>query len=141
MAARSGRVSFFKDHKGYKSNPELTFRGEPSYDLQGAAIEIASDYTKKKHVLRVKWVPQNHITTISKYLLTNVCAQIGQRSWVLAAGPRWQRDVTVGIRFEGPERFGGCGGEQIPDLAGYFAKGRTKAQIVFYFKEKVNANI
>lgn len=56
MAARGGRVSFFKDQKGYKSNPELTFRGEPSYDLLGAAIEIASDYTKKKHVLRVKWV-------------------------------------------------------------------------------------
>lgn len=54
MAARGGRVSFFKDQKGYKSNPELTFRGEPSYDLLGAAVEIASDYTKKKHVLRVK---------------------------------------------------------------------------------------
>ncbi|EDW36624.1 GL15987 [Drosophila persimilis] len=54
MAARSGRISFFKDQKGCKSNPELTFRGEPSYDLQGAAVEIASDYTKKKHVLRVK---------------------------------------------------------------------------------------
>jgi len=54
MAAKAGRISFYKDQKGYKSNPELTFRGEPSYDLQNAAIEIASDYTKKKHVLRVK---------------------------------------------------------------------------------------
>ncbi|KAH8380943.1 spectrin beta chain isoform X1 [Drosophila serrata] len=54
MAARAGRISFFKDQKGYKSNPELTFRGEPSYDLQGAAIDVATDYTKKKHVLRVK---------------------------------------------------------------------------------------
>lgn len=54
--ARSGRISFFKEQKGYKSNPELTFRGEPVYDLQGAAVEIASDYTKKKHVLRIKYV-------------------------------------------------------------------------------------
>lgn len=52
--ARGGRLSFFKDQKGYKSNPELTFRSEPVYDLQGAAVEVASDYTKKKHVLRVK---------------------------------------------------------------------------------------
>lgn len=52
--ARSGHLSFFKDQKGYKSNPELTFRGEPVYDLQKASVEIASDYTKKKHVLRIK---------------------------------------------------------------------------------------
>ncbi|KAI8116109.1 Spectrin beta chain [Lucilia cuprina] len=52
--ARSGHLSFFKEQKGYKSNPELTFRGEPVYDLQKASVEVASDYTKKKHVLRIK---------------------------------------------------------------------------------------
>ena len=58
--ARSGHLSFFKDHKGYKSNPELTFRGEPVYDLQKASVEIASDYTKKKHVLRIKYVTKTY---------------------------------------------------------------------------------
>lgn len=52
--AQGGRLSFYKDQKSQKSNPELTFRAEPLYELQGAAVEIASDYTKKKHVLRIK---------------------------------------------------------------------------------------
>lgn len=52
--ARNGRFSFYKDQKTYKSTPEQTFRGEPALDLQSAKIEIASDYTKKKHVFRTK---------------------------------------------------------------------------------------
>ncbi|XP_037941543.1 spectrin beta chain isoform X2 [Teleopsis dalmanni] len=54
IVARAGRICFYKDIKSFKSNPELTFRGEPSYELQGAQVEIANDYTKKKHVLRIK---------------------------------------------------------------------------------------
>ncbi|XP_055912166.1 spectrin beta chain isoform X2 [Eupeodes corollae] len=54
LVARAGRLTFYKEQKGYKSNPEITFRGEPSMDLQGASIDIASDYLKKKHVLRIK---------------------------------------------------------------------------------------
>lgn len=52
--ARAGRFSFFKDHKTAKSLPEQTFRGEPSLDLLGGSVEVASDYTKKKHVFRIK---------------------------------------------------------------------------------------
>uniref|UniRef100_A0A2M4DIY4 Putative beta chain spectrin n=1 Tax=Anopheles darlingi TaxID=43151 RepID=A0A2M4DIY4_ANODA len=52
--ARSGRLAFFKDQKSSKAVPEQTFRGEPPLDLKGAQIEIAVDYTKKKHVFRIK---------------------------------------------------------------------------------------
>lgn len=54
VLSRNGRVSFYKDQKASKSQPEQTFRGEPALELQGAAVEIASDYTKKKHVFRIK---------------------------------------------------------------------------------------
>jgi spectrin beta len=54
VVSRTGRVSFYKDQKAYKSQPEQTFRGEPALELQGATIEIANDYTKKKHVFRIK---------------------------------------------------------------------------------------
>lgn len=56
VLSRVGRVSFYKDQKASKSQPEQTFRGEPALELQGANVEIANDYTKKKHVFRVKWV-------------------------------------------------------------------------------------
>lgn len=52
--SRNGRLTFYKDQKVYKSKPEETFRNEGSLDLQGATVEIASDYTKKKHVFRIK---------------------------------------------------------------------------------------
>lgn len=54
VLSRVGRVSFYKDQKASKSQPEQTFRGEPALELQGANVEIANDYTKKKHVFRVK---------------------------------------------------------------------------------------
>lgn len=52
--SRNGRVSFYKDQKAYKSQPDQTFRAEPGLELLGATIEIANDYTKKKHVFRIK---------------------------------------------------------------------------------------
>lgn len=53
--ARNGRLTFFKDQKSAKLVPEQTFRGEPPLELKGARIEIATDYTKKKHVFRIKY--------------------------------------------------------------------------------------
>jgi spectrin beta len=52
--SKNGRVSFYKDQKSSKSQPDQTFRGEPALELQGATVEIANDYTKKKHVFRIK---------------------------------------------------------------------------------------
>jgi spectrin beta len=54
VVSKIGRVSFYKDQKSAKSQPEATFRAEPALELQGANVEIASDYTKKKHVFRIK---------------------------------------------------------------------------------------
>lgn len=54
VSSKLGRVSFYKDQKTSKNQPEQTFRGESVLELQGANVEIASDYTKKKHVFRIK---------------------------------------------------------------------------------------
>ncbi|XP_070506050.1 spectrin beta chain isoform X5 [Chironomus tepperi] len=54
VLSKNGRVSFYKDQKASKSQPDQTFRGEPALELQGATVEIANDYTKKKHVFRIK---------------------------------------------------------------------------------------
>lgn len=48
-------MTFFKDQKTSKAVPEQTFRGDPSLELKGAQIEVATDYTKKKHVFRIKY--------------------------------------------------------------------------------------
>jgi spectrin beta len=47
-------LGFFKDQKSYRSSPEGTYRGEVPVELLGGTAEIASDYTKKKHVFRLK---------------------------------------------------------------------------------------
>jgi spectrin beta len=52
--ARNGKFIFFKDQKASRAVPEQTFKGEPSLDLSGASVDVASDYTKKKHVFRIK---------------------------------------------------------------------------------------
>jgi spectrin beta len=52
--SQDGHLSFYKDQKSFKNQPDATFRGEPKLELHGAAVEIASDYTKKKNVFRVK---------------------------------------------------------------------------------------
>lgn len=54
VVARGGRLSFYKDQKASKAVPEQTWRGEAALELQGATVEIATDYTKKKHVFRIK---------------------------------------------------------------------------------------
>ena len=53
---RGTQVGFYKDAKAYKSAPDATYRGELPIDLVGATAEIASDYTKKKNVFRLKYV-------------------------------------------------------------------------------------
>lgn len=54
VVARGARLTFYKDQKASKAVPESTFRGEPPLILEGASVEVATDYTKKKHVLRIK---------------------------------------------------------------------------------------
>uniref|UniRef100_A0A336LM29 Spectrin beta chain n=1 Tax=Culicoides sonorensis TaxID=179676 RepID=A0A336LM29_CULSO len=52
--AKNGKLLFFKDQKTSRQVPEQLFKGEPALELTGAAVEIASDYTKKKNVFRIK---------------------------------------------------------------------------------------
>lgn len=52
--AKLGRFTFFKDQKTAKTAPDQTFRGEPALELSGANVDVATDYTKKKHVFRIK---------------------------------------------------------------------------------------
>lgn len=52
--SQDGNLSFYKDQKSFKNQPDVTFRGEPKLELQGASVDVASDYTKKKNVFRVK---------------------------------------------------------------------------------------
>lgn len=47
---------FYKDQKSYKAAPESYFKGESLVDLRGGSAKVADDYTKKKHVFRIKWV-------------------------------------------------------------------------------------
>merc|ERR1719277_1545372 len=54
VVLKGSQIMFYKDQKTYRSKPEDTFRGELPVDLAGAEATIATDYTKKKHVFRLK---------------------------------------------------------------------------------------
>ncbi|XP_076312784.1 spectrin beta chain-like isoform X3 [Tachypleus tridentatus] len=54
LVLRGSMLLAYKDQKHYKQEPEFYFRNESPIDLRGATVEVASDYTKKKHVFRLK---------------------------------------------------------------------------------------
>ncbi|XP_026313733.1 spectrin beta chain isoform X3 [Hyposmocoma kahamanoa] len=54
VVAKDGRMAFYKDQKFYKTYPENCWRGETPLDLNGAVVEVAANYTKKKHVFRLR---------------------------------------------------------------------------------------
>nr|XP_049700512.1 spectrin beta chain isoform X10 [Helicoverpa armigera] len=54
VVAKDGRMSFYKDQKAYKAAPDAHWRGEAPLDLNGAVVEVAANYTKKKHVFRLR---------------------------------------------------------------------------------------
>ena len=56
VVLRGSQILFYKDSKTFKSKPEDTFKGEAPVDLVGGTAEVATDYTKKKHVFRLKYV-------------------------------------------------------------------------------------
>ncbi len=56
MVLKGSRVSFYKDQKSYRTAPDVTYRGEQTIDVTGGKAEVASDYTKKKHVFRLRSV-------------------------------------------------------------------------------------
>ena len=54
MVLKGTEIIFYKDQKSYRSAPSATFKGEPPVEILGATAAIASDYTKKKNVFRLK---------------------------------------------------------------------------------------
>merc|ERR1712176_782476 len=54
VVLKGTQIVFYKDQKTYRSKPEDTFRGELPVDLSNAEATVATDYTKKKHVFRLK---------------------------------------------------------------------------------------
>jgi spectrin beta len=51
---KGSQIYFYKDQKTYRSHPEETFKSEPAVDLLNSTAEVAADYTKKKHVFRLR---------------------------------------------------------------------------------------
>merc|ERR1719510_987365 len=54
VVLKGSRMLFFKDQKSYRSSPDNYYRGEIPIDIVGGIAEVAADYTKKKHVFRLK---------------------------------------------------------------------------------------
>jgi len=54
VVLKGSQIMFYKDQKTYRSKPEETFRSESPVDLIGGVADVAADYTKKKHVFRLK---------------------------------------------------------------------------------------
>merc|ERR1712106_400458 len=54
VVLKGTQVLFYKDQKTYRTRPEETFRSELPVDLIGGTAEVAADYTKKKHVFRLR---------------------------------------------------------------------------------------
>jgi len=54
VVLRGGSILLYKDQKNYKLQPEAYFRGENPVDVSGCTAEVASDYTKRKHIFRLK---------------------------------------------------------------------------------------
>ncbi|XP_076171630.1 spectrin beta chain isoform X4 [Ptiloglossa arizonensis] len=54
MVVRGQSLYVYTDQKSYKAAPDQPYKGETPLDLRGATITVANDYTKKKHVFRVK---------------------------------------------------------------------------------------
>ena len=54
MVVRGQTLVAYKDQKSCRSAPDQLYKGEAPLDLKGSNVVVASDYTKKKHVFRVK---------------------------------------------------------------------------------------
>ncbi|XP_075591852.1 spectrin beta chain isoform X2 [Dermatophagoides farinae] len=54
VVLKKSQLLFYKDQKHSKNEPEKYYKGEPAIQLDDVQVEIASNYTKKKHVFRLK---------------------------------------------------------------------------------------
>lgn len=54
VVMKGPQLLFYKDLKAYKASPDVYLKNEQPLDLKGGSTEVAQDYTKKKHVFRLK---------------------------------------------------------------------------------------
>jgi len=54
LSLRNGELAVYKDQKTAKTTPEAHYRNETPIDIRTATAEVAADYTKKRHVFRLK---------------------------------------------------------------------------------------
>lgn len=54
MVLKKGLLLVYKDQKHSKNEPDTYYRGEVPLVLKEVTVEVASNYTKKKHVFRLK---------------------------------------------------------------------------------------
>lgn len=54
VVIRGTHIAFYKDSKNAKSAPDQFYKGEAPLDLTAATVKVAEDYTKKKHVFRIR---------------------------------------------------------------------------------------
>ncbi|XP_022245252.1 spectrin beta chain-like isoform X3 [Limulus polyphemus] len=102
-----GRSLFtYKDQKHFKQEPENYFHGEPPIDLEGGGAEVATDYTKKKHVFRLKlpggaeYLFQAKDDDEMNEWLQKLQVNIGERE--SSAGP--SRSQTLPAKSEGEKK-------------------------------------
>jgi spectrin beta len=105
MVCRGNLLLAYKDAKAAKAAPESYYKGEAPIDLRGATVEIATDYTKKKHVMRIK------LSNSSEYLMQakddeEMKAWVDALRGVTAATGTSSRSQTLpaGDRKEEPKR-------------------------------------
>merc|ERR1712227_25325 len=54
VVLKGSQIIFYKDQKTYRTHPGDTFKGETPVDLINCTAEVATDYTKKKYVFRLR---------------------------------------------------------------------------------------
>lgn len=84
VSLRDTKLFFYKDQKSAKSSPEIYYKSETPFELRGGSAQVADDYSKKKHVFRVKadsgaeyLFQAKNDEEMNKWVtgLTNVCEQ------------------------------------------------------------------
>jgi spectrin beta len=54
LVLRNGELAVYKDQKTARGTPEAHYRNEAPINIRSATAEVAADYTKKRHVFRLK---------------------------------------------------------------------------------------
>merc|ERR1712012_680617 len=54
VVLKESQIFFYKDQKTYRTHPGDTYKGETPVDLINCTAEVATDYTKKKYVFRLR---------------------------------------------------------------------------------------